>query len=67
MYSQIVNDIIELEDYITFPNNVLPLRHMYTNAFVEIVHETDINDNNFFITEKTIRPILFKKPCFQRF
>ena len=50
------------EDYITFPNNVLPLRHMYTNAFVEIVHETDINDNNFFITEKTIRPILFKKP-----
>ena len=50
------------EDYITFPNNVLPLRHMYTNAFVEIVHETDIHNNNFFITEKTIRPILFKKP-----
>ena len=50
------------EDYTTFPDNMLPLQHMYTNAFVEIVHETDIHDNNFFITEKTIRPILFKKP-----
>ena len=50
------------DDYTKFPNNVLPLRHLYTNAFVEIVHETDIHDNNFFITEKTIRPILFKKP-----
>ena len=53
---------VSREDYVTFPNNMLGLRHMYTNAFVEIVHETDIHDNNFFITEKTIRPILFKKP-----
>ena len=48
------------EDLISFPNNVTKLQHLYTNAFVEIVHETDIN--SFFITEKTIRPILFKKP-----
>ena len=48
------------EDLITFPNNIVQLQHLYTNAFVEIVHETDINA--FFITEKTIRPILFKKP-----
>ncbi len=48
------------EDLISFPNNVTKLQHLYTNAFLEIVHETDIN--SFFITEKTIRPILFKKP-----
>lgn len=48
------------DDLITFPNNVTKLQHLYTNAFVEIVHETDIH--SFFITEKTIRPILFKRP-----
>ena len=47
-------------DLITFPNNVIKLKDYYVNAFVEVVHETDINA--FFITEKTIRPILFKRP-----
>ena len=48
------------EDLITFPNNVIKLQELYAHSFIEIVHETDIH--SFFITEKTIRPILFKRP-----
>ena len=47
---------------IAWPDNVEPLRNVYSDIFVDIVHETDISDDNFFVTEKTIRPIMFKRP-----
>jgi len=52
----------KLEQNFNFPHNVVPLKEYYGNAFVDIVHETDITENNFFITEKTIRPIIFRRP-----
>lgn len=34
----------------------------YPNFFIDIVAETFINGNTFFATEKTVRPMLLKKP-----
>jgi len=52
----------KLEKNFNFPHNVEPLMEYYSNAFVDVVHETDISENNFFITEKTLRPMLFQRP-----
>jgi hypothetical protein len=38
------------------------LCHFYPNIFVDIVAETFVNGETFFATEKTIRPMLLKKP-----
>ena len=49
-------------DFITFPNNTLPLAPFYKRIFVDIVSESIIDKKICFITEKTVRPILFKSP-----
>jgi hypothetical protein len=36
--------------------------YLYRNSFIDIVTETSYESNNFFLTEKTIRPIFHKKP-----
>lgn len=41
---------------------VQPLQEYYHNGFIDIVHETDVSENNFFITEKTLRPMIFHRP-----
>jgi hypothetical protein len=37
-------------------------KHIYCNFLIDIVAETFTSGNCFFITEKTIRPMLLKKP-----
>ena len=46
---------------IQFPAN-LNLLTFYRNIFVDIVHETNIMGNNFFVTEKLWRCILARRP-----
>jgi hypothetical protein len=41
---------------------VAQTKHIYPNFLVDIVAETFTSGNCFFITEKTIRPMLLKKP-----
>ena len=48
--------------WLEFPANILDIKHHYDNIFVDIVSETETANNTTFITEKTIRPMLFKKP-----
>lgn len=38
------------------------LCQFYPDIFVDIVAETFVNGETFFVTEKTVRPILLKKP-----
>ncbi len=38
------------------------LCHFYPHIFVDLVAETFINGKTFFATEKTVRPMLLKKP-----
>jgi len=45
-----------------FPDDTQPLQIFYEQIFVDIVHETDVSMDNFFVTEKTLRPIMFQKP-----
>jgi hypothetical protein len=46
---------------IQFPANMNIIKE-YKNVFVDIVQETSISDDTFFITEKTWRPIIAKRP-----
>jgi hypothetical protein len=45
-----------------WPDDIEPLQMTYQQTFVDIMHETDTSDENCFITEKTVRPMLFKRP-----
>lgn len=38
------------------------LCQFYPNIFIDIVAETFVNGRTFFVTEKTVRPMLLKKP-----
>lgn len=38
------------------------LCEFYPNILVDVVAETFVNGNTFFVTEKTVRPMLLKKP-----
>lgn len=60
--SQNTGNFEKLDSNYSFPDNVAPLKEYYQNAFLDIVHETDVSKNNFFITEKTLRPIIFHRP-----
>jgi hypothetical protein len=57
---------IEVEDLYTVGNTTQghtdQLARFYTDFLIDIVAETWINGNSFFPTEKTIRPMLLKKP-----
>ena len=53
---------LDVKHLTSYPENTLRLQNVYQKIFCDIVHETDINNNNCFYTEKTTRPILFKTP-----
>ena len=50
------------KDFVTFPRYLLPLKPCYQKIFVDIVSETVVSGKSCFITEKTIRPMIFKTP-----
>lgn len=50
------------KDFVTFPRTVLPLKSCYQKIFVDIVSETVVSGTSCFITEKTVRPMIFKTP-----
>ena len=43
-------------------DHVDQLSQFYTNIFIDIVAETFVSGRTFFATEKTVRPMLLKKP-----
>lgn len=38
------------------------LTELYRDIFVDVVSESHVSGNTFFVTEKTVRPMLLKKP-----
>ena len=57
-----INTSPNRQQFITFPDNVLPLKNYYEKIFVDIVSETFTTGTTSFITEKTVRPIVYKCP-----
>ena len=62
MPSTNINTTPDKQEFITFPDNVLPLKPYYEKIFVDIVSETFTSGTTCFITEKTTRPIVYKCP-----
>lgn len=47
---------------IQFDNDALDLAEQYQNIFCDIICETYFTGNTFFVTEKTWRPIIYRRP-----
>ena len=62
MIGKNINTKPNKQEFITFPDNVLPLKPYYEKIFVDIVSETFTSGTTCFITEKTVRPIVYKCP-----
>lgn len=57
-----ISDSSELKGSRALEHQITMLQEYYNNAFLDIVHETDLSSENFFITEKTLRPMMFHRP-----
>jgi hypothetical protein len=56
--------VVDYEDADTVAqlHNYLTKKDMWMNSYFSIVSETSVNDNFCFITEKTVRPIIYYHP-----
>lgn len=56
--------ILDNPNFSTFPmeNEWIDTKNLYSQSFINIISETNFENNQIHLTEKTFKPILFKQP-----